>query len=171
MNPIKQARQARGLSQKDLAEHLGVSPHALLRYEQGLYEEISPHILNYVSGLADLPIARIKNDYRIFRLETQQRAKSLFYPLPVVRITPEEHPFTYFRRECMERRTGKDSRIGFCILLAMNPAVVLNYDKGKQGPMPALIKQALKNAEVYDNYIELLDTYGQLWHERYGQND
>lgn len=168
-NPIRSARLARGMTQKGLAKLADVTPHALLRYEQGLYEEISPNIINTITLIdEELTPQNLNQQYQAFRLEKQQAACRHLYPLPVVEANESEHPFKQFEDAVMTRMTGKPSRIGFCILLAINPAVVLNYDKGKQGPMPSLIRSALHNAGVYDSYIGVLDIYGQRWFENFG---
>lgn len=169
-NPIKSARLARGLSQRGLANLASMSPHALLRYEQGLYEHISPALLETICLQFDLDAATVAHDYNVFRMETQRSAHEWMRDsdLTPIQISPDVHPFVSFREGVTLRAVGRTSRIRFCILLAINPAVVLNYDNGRQGPMPTLIREALINAGLKDEYLKKLDIYGQLWHERYG---
>ena len=166
-NPIKRLRRERGLSQKGLADALDMSTHGLLRYEQGLYEHLSPKILEWI-GENTNDRAYEECAYQEFRKHQQWIASQWVDNLPPIQINAEAHPFVTFREHITTRAVGTKSRIRFCILLAVNPAVVLNYDKGKQGPMPSLIKEALTNAGVDPEYLHRLDVYGQIWHERYG---
>lgn len=167
-NPIKEARLARGLSQKALAASASMSTHALMRYEQGLYEHISPNLLQTLQSELQVSQEGIIQDYVAFRLETQRAAASLFDPAPAATLEAAQHPFVGFREAITQRAVGSDARIRFCILLAINPAVVLNYDSGKQRAMPHLIKEALLNAGLDETYLSMLDIYGQIWFERYG---
>lgn len=170
-NPIKELRLERGMTQKELAELAGMTPHGLLRYEQGLYENLSNNLLTTISdhfGFTPEDHSLFIQQYDAFRLEIQRNASIYMDNPPPVQISPNHHPFETFRDHVTLRAVGTKSRIRFCILLAVNPAVVLNYDKGKQGPMPSLISEALKTANLDERYLEMLNIYGQLWHERYG---
>lgn len=168
MNPIKQARIERGMTQRELAVFAGMTPHALLRYEQGLYEQISPNLLSCLEWEFNIKPEDLKADYAKFRHDQQIACAEHMQHPPRIQITAEKHPFTLFREGITRRAVGKDTRIGFCILLAINPAVVLNYDSGKQATMPHLIKDALLNAGLDEGYLKMLDNYGQIWFERYG---
>ena len=171
MNPIKEARLNAGMSQKELAALSNMSTHAVLRYEQGLYENLSNNLLMTLSdhlGLSADEHKLMLQAYDNFRLETQRAAAPLMeHPSPI-QINVDFHPFVAFREHITMRAVGKANRMRFCILLALNPAVVLNYESGKQGPMPALIKAGLTNAKLDKGYLEMLEIYGQIWHERYG---
>lgn len=58
--------------------------------------------------------------------------------------------------------------MAFCILLALNPAVVYTYDMGKQPTMPHLIREGLLNAGVGEAYLQGLMQLGEIWYERNG---
>lgn len=159
-NPIKKLRQELNLTQKALAEQAGISPTAVLRYEQGLYQEISPKITKVLED-DNLP-----KRYHLWRLVHQQSAEEYFKELPQLTIKPGEHPFETFRKTVTSRAVGKDSRVSFCILLAIHPSVVAEYEKAKQMHMPRLIQEALDTAGVPDTYINSLDQFGAIYYER-----
>lgn len=167
-NPIKQARQRFNITQRSLAEQAGISPTAVLRYEQGLYENISGKIFKALLDLdpndgmlRDLPAL-----YRDWRNIHQSVASGYVHPLPNLQVYPQKHPFITWRETVTRRAVGKDSRISFCILLAIHPSVVLHYEAGKQRHMPKLIQDALINAGVGADYIKSLDDLGAIYYDR-----
>ena len=166
---IKTLRLTRGLTQREVAQHTGMTTHAVLRYEQGLYEHLSPALTNYYATLiADATPEMIQRTYTQDRILKQQYAREYFQSLPPLSIRAGEHPFLTFRKYITTRAVGKDSRMAFCILLALNPAVVYTYDMGKQPTMPALIKQGLLHAGVGEAYLQGLMQLGEIWYERNG---
>jgi DNA-binding XRE family transcriptional regulator len=171
MNPLKQARLASGLTQKNLAIETGMTPHAILRYEQGLYDALSPKLSLYASQHLQILPSEVEQSYHEFQLERRRQSAQYFIPFPHLTLHPHEPPFIYFRNSITTRAVGKKTRIGFCILLAMNPAVVLQYERGLARHLPLLVSGALKDAGVSDGHIKDLDSYGEIWSERYGGND
>jgi transcriptional regulator with XRE-family HTH domain len=167
-NPIRAARRSLNLTQRSLAEQAGISPTAVLRYEQGLYEEISDKIYRTLLEYEplDVSIVDLPAYYRAWRTHHQYEASKYFNPLPALAVLSDEHPFVTFRRSITTRAVGKDSRISFCILLAIHPSVVLDYEAGKQEHMPNLIQQALANAGVSARYINSLDQLGGVYYDR-----
>lgn len=165
MNPIKELRKKHNLTQRALAEQAGISPTALLRYEQGLYEEISEKIVDALYGIDD-DAALLRVQYRWWRQDHQLEAAKYFKPLPHLVVIGDEHPFVTFRRSITTRAVGKDSRISFCILLAIHPSVVLDYEASKQEHMPNLIQVALTAAGVPEHYINSLDQLGGVYYDR-----
>ena len=165
INPIKTFRQLHNLTQRSLAEQAGMSPTAVLRYEQGLYQELSEKISGVFTSL-DEEAANLPEAYRTWRKAHQLEAKRYINPLPNLMVISGEHPFTTWRRTVTTRAVGKDSRVSFCILLAIHPGVVLEYEKGKQRHMPHLIKEALINAGASETYVKSLDDLGAIYHDR-----
>lgn len=165
-NPIRSLRRSFNLTQRSLAEQAGISPTAVLRYEQGLYEEVSGKIVTALAEHDPIEAARIPSKYRSWRNAHQVAAHKFFEPLPALAVLSDEHPFVTFRRSITTRAVGKDSRISFCILLAIHPSVVLDYEAGKQEHMPNLIQQALINAGVTSMYVNSLDQLGGVYYDR-----
>ena len=168
-NPIKRLRIKHNMTQAGFAELAGMSPTALLRYEQGIYETPSEKIVNAFHSLndddSDDPFL-LSVQYHNWRMEVQKEASKYVNPLPSLAVLKDEHPFTTFRKAITTSAVGKDSRMSFCILLAIHPSVVLDYEKCKQPHMPALIHSALSNAGINEEYINSLDQLGVVYYER-----
>lgn len=165
MNPIKALRRQHNITQRDLAEQAGISPTALLRYEQGIYENLSDKIAIALERYNDENVD-LYQAYKEWRFTYQYSASKYVHPLPNLQVHPNEHPFTTWRKTVTTRAVGKDSRISFCILLAVHPSVVLDYEAAKQAHMPNLIAAALQKAGVPDNYISNLDALGKVYYDR-----
>lgn len=169
MNPIKQFRTERGMTQQELAEKAGMSAQAVLRYEQGLYEHLSAKLAQAILGEQSWDIdteGKLYADYAIFRMETQRAAHKYLYPRVVLIIDEKKHPFKIFRETITLRAVGRESQVAFCILLAIHPAVVADYSNGKMRTMPAMIKDALTIAGIDDDYLKSLEMFGETWYDR-----
>ena len=171
MNPLKQTRLSAGMTQKAIASATDMSPHAILRYEQGLYDQLSPKLSLFCSQHLDILPSEVELRYANFQLEKRRQAAQYFMPPPQLVMSHLEHPFVFFRNVITTRAVGKKTRIGFCVLLAMNPAVVLQYEKGQSPKMPHLIVGCLNDALVPGGLINDLSSYGEIWSERYGGSD
>ena len=165
---MKTIRLNAGKTQREVANETNMTTHAVLRYEQHLYESLSPNLATYYANLADTIPVLIQSQYHQERLAIQSDASEYFNSLPPLSIRAGEHPFLTFRKYITTRAVGKDSRMAFCILLALNPAVVYTYDMGKQPTMPSLIREGLLNAGVGEAYLQGLMQLGEIWYERNG---
>ena len=168
---MKTIRLNAGKTQREVASETNMTTHAVLRYEQHLYEHLSPNLAKYYASLSPDPrtnAQRIQEQYTAARLQIQFNAAEYFQSLPPLSIRAGEHPFLTFRKYITTRAVGKDSRMAFCILLALNPAVVYTYDMGKQPTMPSLIREGLLNAGVGEAYLQGLMQLGEIWYERNG---
>lgn len=165
---IKKLRLNAGKTQREVALATGMTTHAVLRYEQGLYEHLSPSLITYYAELAQDYPENIQIGYLNDRHLIQRNAAEYFTSLPPLTLRGTEHPFLSFRKHVTQRAVGKESRMSFCILLALNPAVVYTYDMGKQPTMPALIHQGLLYAGIGEVYLQGLMQLGEIWHERNG---
>lgn len=182
-SPIKEARLSLGLTQSDLAYLAHMSPQAVMRYEQGLYEAPSMKLVRALAYQLTLRtceetsssfqptenthILNLKSAYTTFRLATQASVGRFMRFPPELHLVGDEHPFLTFRKAMTKGAVGKDSRASFCILLALHPAVVAEYDSGRCRTMPALIKRALSNTGLEDDYIKNLDVLGEIWYDRH----
>jgi DNA-binding XRE family transcriptional regulator len=171
MNPLKQTRLSAGMTQKAIAAATDMTPHAILRYEQGLYDQLSPKLSLFCSQHLDILPSEVENQYHDFQITKRHNAAQFFMPPPQLVMNAHEHPFVFYRNVITLRAVGKKTRIGFCVLLAMNPAVVLQYEKGLAPKMPHLIVGCLNDAGVSGSLINDLSSYGEIWSERYGGSD
>ena len=184
LNPIKELRNRLDLTQQDLANLAGISQQGVLRYEQSLYEEPSdklvdtlctelalrglsptndPELGEYLGSWStptDLRNSIIRR-YQENRLQIQQDAAYLFrYSHPVTRFA-NEHPFETWRAKVLDSR----SRMRFCILLAVHPSVVAEYEKGKRRYIPRSLREAHSNAGVGNNLLTDLDYAGSIFYD------
>lgn len=166
-NIIKRARLSRSITQREVARLADMSPQAVMRYEQGLYENLSMKLLNAISELIDIPRVVIETDYDSYRDWKQKAAGQYLQQPPPLYFNEALHPFKNFRQRLTSGAVGNESRMAFCILLAVHPATVAEYDEGKVKSMPALIERALKNAGLSDEYLKSLQELGEIWYERH----
>lgn len=178
MNPIKQFRLQLGMTQTDLADLAGISQQGVLRYEQSLYEEPSSKLVTALAEAMDYAGITPEYDpsdpmtghtrnlliglYKTNRLEIQREAARYFSKYYPVMSHGMEHPFITWRTHIL----GTSSRMKFCILLAVHPAVVAEYEKGKRPYMPALLKDALVAAGVGNELLGELDHAGSIYYDR-----
>jgi transcriptional regulator with XRE-family HTH domain len=172
VNPLKRARQNLGMSQAQLASKAQVSPQAILKYEQGLYQEPSKAILLALWNVAEdkdvvLSLAALTKDYHEWRIIHQAAQRWLFCPLRGLSIRAGQHPFTSLRLAVGEGY----SQQGFAVLLAVHPATLQAYDGGRQRHMPSVIRDALANAGCRKNIIDEVDSFGALYYDSMTHED
>lgn len=73
-NPFKLIRVHAGLSQQNLANKVGISKHAVLRSEQGMYVEPLPSLLNYMCN--NFPVGRLSIIQQYERFQVYVREQS-----------------------------------------------------------------------------------------------
>ncbi len=168
MNIIKRTRLDLGITQREVAQLAEMSPQAVMRYEQGLYENLSDKLATTIGMLSGTPLIEVNRQYGLDRIATQVAAWKYVAVPPPIHFTETLHPFLNFRQGITTAAVGNRSRMSFCILLACHPATVAEYDSGRVGNMPALIKRALVNADISAEYLKTLCEMGEIWYERYG---
>lgn len=75
LNPFRALRQRSGLSQYEIAKRAGVSKHAVLRLEQGCYDQPLPSLIEYFTEHHDITNVQLRNSYRDFQYK--RRLESL----------------------------------------------------------------------------------------------
>ncbi len=180
-NPITFALDWLNVSQTSLASVLGhKSPQTLRRLEQGLYEALPDVIVEDIARLisetagSDWPLGTIENDiiraYDQFRSLVQLRNSYLSNPTTCPEPTLgnyDYHPFALWRTKLIK----SNSRMEFCKLLAINPAVVVEYESGRRSSMPPHIRSSLSNAGFNSQMLNFLDEYGSIWHDQRESDD
>lgn len=166
-NIIKTTREQRGITQREVARLAGMSPQGVMRYEQGLYENLSVKLRDAIVELTDWEPYKVDMLYHAFRVDTQIRAGQYLAEPPPIHFTETRTPFLNFREGLTSGAVGTKSRMAFCILLAVHPATVQQYDEGKVKYMPALIKRALINGGLRGDYLKSLCEVGEIWYERH----
>ena len=166
MNTIQLARHNCALTQAQLGYAANISAQAVLRYEQLLYEHISEKIVNALVDNYGLDGNELRSGYQQDRVEQRNLASTLVQPLPPITVSESEHPFVTWREKVGKTAVGNDSRVSFCILLAVHPGSVAAYEKGAIRSMPRSIKSALEQVIRDDEYVQKLEQFGEYWYDR-----
>lgn len=175
VNPLKRERLRLNLSQQQLAKFVQVTPGAILKYEQGLYENPSDNIVFVLRELAkergwNVPLD-IYQQYRNWRKFHQESKAFIFDRRHTLAISADKSPFDLFRQnlpvfaEDGYTAVGKGYTVqGFAVLLCIHPSTVANYQKSeKYSNMSPLLHEALTNAQMPTDQIRDLEVLGKLW--------
>lgn len=158
-NPLKQARLNLGLTQKELAFHLAMTPGAVLKYEQGLYEQPSQKLVEYLAyddEEADLLVL----DYHSWRC---RKRRSVNLPaLGALSFSKDFHPMETYRNSLQK------SPQGFCVMLCIHPGSYADYESGHLSNMPRSLSEALSDGGLSRVEITIIQDYAREFHIRYG---
>jgi transcriptional regulator with XRE-family HTH domain len=158
INPLKLARQVSGLTQEDLSYYAGVTPGAILKYEQGLYENPSKKILKVLSARTGISVKELMMEYSDWR--SWKRRIAYLPSVGILHINEFFHPLTQYREAA-----GYRSVQSFCIELCMHPAVVGKYEKAGCRSMPLMVKTALSEAGLSAPGIDIIHRKGQVYYD------
>jgi hypothetical protein len=137
-----------------------MSALAVMRYEQGLYLNPSKKLTNYLEVS--------ETAYQAWRTIHQESARIYFKPFPRPSLDFGQHPFVNLRQTISQRAVGTSSQMSFCVLLALHPSTVAEYEKGHLIKLPSAIRVALYNAGLSESQINELDELGRWYNERSG---
>lgn len=172
INPLKSTRVFLGLSQAQLAKVANVSPGAILKYEQGLYQEPSTKILRTLEAVGKdldyvVDIGKITNEYHHWRLLHQASQRWLFEDIRTLNYRENIHPFKVLRHTVGSGYTLQ----GFAVLLAIHPSTLQMYDANKVKWMPGVIKAALTTAGCREQLLKELDSKGAKFYAKTRSED
>ena len=136
MNPLKEYRLHKNLTQQELADKIGVTRQTVLDTEQGLFHIIPPSI-------AAVTPDHIQRDYRQWVKEQRQQNTSRF----VVNLN-SVHTFQDYAN-----KVGGSTR-GFCRVLVIQTSIVRDYIAN--GERWGMIEVALSETNVPDTFIAWL---------------
>lgn len=100
VNPFKTLREKQGISQYELSRRTGLSKHAVLRLEQGMYPNPLLAVVDYfIAYFPKLTPVGLSNDYQEFQIATRQlNSRLLGDLLPSLALVPHaKHPLTFLR--------------------------------------------------------------------------
>jgi DNA-binding XRE family transcriptional regulator len=158
INPLKVARQISGYTQEDLSYYAGVTPGAILKYEQGLYENPSLKILKVLSDRTGIPVKALIIEYSEWR--SWKRRTAYLPSVGILHFNEFFHPLTQYREAA-----GYRSMQSFCIDLCMHPATVGKYEKGLCRSMPLMVKTALSEGGLSPTGIDIIHRRGQVYYD------
>lgn len=138
-NPIKQARLANSLTQRQLASLCNVTRDAVLKTEKGLYGSVPPRILAPVAALLGCSENSLEKAYREFQRETRYENRGV-----LLRVIANGAEFKGERYVDFRRRVGPVA--GFCKLLCINPS---QWDRlENKGGADSFFRTALRDGEL-----------------------
>lgn len=143
LNPLKALRLSAGWTQQELADFGGITRHAVLRTEQGVYALPPPAILSVFSQrLPGSSIPYLETEYKAWQRRMRQATSRLMPDAPGISGAATSSQFRDWRIFTL----GISSRMEFCRLFCVHPAVVEKYEKGQQARMPDQLQEALTDA-------------------------
>jgi transcriptional regulator with XRE-family HTH domain len=155
LNPLKTIRTNAGISQIGMAHRLGVSRQYVTRIEQGLYAHLPDEVLTEYATLGDRPVAVLQEQYE----EVIWAKRESLVPTcravnwsRFLEALPENNGL-----ELLRETLGFNSRISFCIKLAVHPSTVLLFETDRTKKLPTDVVEALLTAGVPSNVIYAID--------------
>lgn len=152
---LRAMRTERGLSQIDLAMEAGVSRHSILRMEQLCYPTPLPHVIQALSDITGVSEKELVAQYQSNVASNRELAKvTYFYDAQILwtalRFAKEattKHPFMVWRETVMRSVGEATSRIHFCSVVTVHPAILDKYESFKTG-FPEQLEIALKESGI-----------------------
>lgn len=161
-NPLKSLREANELTLDQVAHLSGVTPHAVLKSEKGVYELPSQKLLDFFLDNDNQLFwteAQIIHDYKSFRVFTRQssgpysqvswtlskpdsHSSQLIFPIELLPINPNKNPFTAYR----EYYVRSKSQVSNC--LCLHPTIIhkLELQPEKYQTLPKQFLEATADA-------------------------
>jgi DNA-binding XRE family transcriptional regulator len=166
VNPLKEFRLILGLTQQELANLAHVTRHAVLRTEQGVYAlpslTIMSSLLTTAQRLGHFPLQyshtgtavgdsrTMEAVYTTWVTAKRRRAglaiSGMEPPVPLVSPAISADGFLSWRVNHLRIA----SRMEFCRLLCVHPAVVEKFEKRRQPHLPEQLHTALQEAGLLD---------------------
>jgi transcriptional regulator with XRE-family HTH domain len=165
-NPLKELRTELGWTQEQLANHIGVDKHFVLRCEQGLYSSPNPKIMKFFVTKTGRAAEYIEDDYHKWQhlrrqLDDTQKLIRAKVTLPTSGFGLSGHPLLLWRHKA----DPSMSQIDFCKRLATHPFTVARYEEGRQRAMPGQLYNAFKDAGMEIDYLTRLARLGVEYHD------
>ena len=133
--------------------------HPSVKLVTALAQEAEYQGLYPTQGEAENAIIQRYKAHRHWIQTSADRYFKRYYP---VISHAAEHPFITWRTNVL----GTPSRMKFCIILALHPAPVGEYEKARRAYMPAQLVDALRTAGVGDKQLTDLNIAGALYYDR-----
>jgi DNA-binding XRE family transcriptional regulator len=160
-NPFRRFRTELGLSQKDFAKKCGVSKHAVLRLEQGMYDRPLPAVMQYIVENSDLSYYALVADYEDFQKAVSSESELIFGPmaLNLMNCPRGTHPLTFLRNKYGYNQTS------LAKALCISQTVVNNFEAKyvTQHTVPRQLLDALRDNGYKHSALVALEE----WYEAY----
>lgn len=123
-NPFRKFRNELGLSQTAFGKNAGVSKHAILRLEQGMYDKPLPSVVEYVTSISDLTHYQLSEQYAHYQRAVRNEEPMIFGSMNLrLQSCPRKvHPLTYLRELQNLNQTE------LCKRLCISQTVINNFE-------------------------------------------
>lgn len=149
INPFRRLRLSEDLSQHELGKRAGLSKHAVLRSEQGMYDKPLPSLVAYFTEHFDITPSQLNHQYSEFQIATrEENARLLGDIFNLLDSKPSHaHPLTYLRRIQGMNLTELAKR------LCISQSVLDTFEKKpiNQHTVPTQLVVALQDADYTED--------------------
>lgn len=164
-NPFKRLRERQGISQYELGRRTGLTKHAVLRLEQGMYPNPLPTILDYfTSQFPNLSHVTLEREYTDFQIAMRQHNSRLLGDIiEELRLTPVgTHPLTYLR----ESRGINPTELAKRLCIAQSVVAYFEKRSVHQHTVPQQLIEALWDADYTEAETHALEEAYTDYRER-----
>lgn len=155
LNPFKDIRLRANLSQYEVARRSGVTKHAVLRLEQGMYADPLPTLVDYFVSNYPITQSQLLQDYEDFQVATRESNTRLLGDFDDLEIACPvgEHPLTYLR----ERMGYNPTQLAK--MLCLSQTVISYFEKRSihQHSVPEQLINALHDADYTEQETKVLE--------------
>lgn len=160
-NPFRKFRNELGLSQTAFGKSAGVSKHAILRLEQGMYDKPLPSVVEFVVSNSDLTHYQISEAYTSFQRAVREEDHLIFGAMALrLQSCPRgQHPLTYLRNLQGLNQTE------LCKRLCISQTVINNFELKwqTQHTVPKQLLDALRDNGYHTSALVALED----WYEAF----
>lgn len=153
VNPFKDIRNKANLSQYELARRAGVTKHAVLRLEQGMYTDPLPTLLTFFTGTFNVSRTSLIRQYEEFQVQTRQNNARLLGDFTSLTPPVGTHPLTYLR----ERAGFNPTSLAKALCLSQSTIGYFEKRPVNQHTVPEQLIIALHDADYSSDETDWLE--------------
>lgn len=160
-NPFRDLRTRQGISQYELARRVGCTKHAILRLEQGMFENPLPVVVGYFLSTENVSQGSLYSGYQSFQIATREANARFLGPINDERLADcpaTTHPLTWLRAQQRPEMSLTEVAKRLCI----SQSVVGYFEKRSvhQHTVPEQLITALHDADYTEAETDALsDAY------------
>ena len=165
-NNFKTLRLAHHLTIKDLTELASLSKQAIIRTEQGVYDDPPEGLVSYWLNKG-IGYNKLYEDYKDFQVNVREQHHKLFGDVSLKDLPLDLHPQAWLRRNWSNPpvggtagdRVGTMNKTELAKLLCVNQSVVDYFEShvNKQQSVPFKLSYALRDNGYSVTFLEELD--------------
>lgn len=166
VNPFKDIRQRANLSQYELARRAGVTKHAILRLEQGMFNDPLPTLVGYYTSTFNVSRTSLVQQYAAFQIATRENNARLLGDFPIndpdtPSLPVGVHPLTYLR----ERAGFNPTSLAKALCLSQSTIGYFEKRPINQHSVPEQLIHALHDADYSSQETDWLEEAYQKYRD------